>query len=254
VFGSQRRKLLRALHEVPYWHHSIDLGHGVVTAGRKDAAYHALELEAMRLPSLAGKTVLDVGTWDGYYAFLAEARGARRVVALDSFVWDYDLSAWGSAEWRVAHPGRAPGRRGFDLARAALRSKVEPVHLDVDRVDPETVGTFDVVLLLGVIYHMRHPLAALERMRSVTEGVMVVESTVCHYPGLDETPMWRFYEGRELNDDPSNWWEPNVAGLTALLRAAGFARVEQTGTMGFDRQAPPDREHHYRVLLHAHVA
>src|SRR6266516_4593012 len=76
---------------VGYWWHSIDLGLGVVTNGFKTREGLKNELELLRLPDLKDKTVLDIGAWDGFYSFEAERRGARRVVALDHYVWSMDL-------------------------------------------------------------------------------------------------------------------------------------------------------------------
>jgi tRNA (mo5U34)-methyltransferase len=189
------------------WHHSIDLGNGIVTPGKDNSCK---KLRRLRLPdSLVGKTVLDIGTWDGFYAFEAERRGASRVLALDSFVWQ---------------PGFRTGRQGFDLAHRILDSKVESMVLDPLDLSPGTIGTFDVVLFLGVLYHMRHPLLALERMASVTKGMVIVETAVdmlwCRRPAM------AFYPGDELARDPSNWCGPNPAAVVGMLKTAGFSRVE----------------------------
>ncbi len=79
------------LDSVPVWWHSIDLGQGVVTNGHATPEILAGELDALRLPNLRGRTVLDINTWDGFYAFEAECRGAVSVTALDLFVWSIDL-------------------------------------------------------------------------------------------------------------------------------------------------------------------
>lgn len=123
-----------ALTAIPWWH-SIDLGGGVVTPGRKgDATYMA----RLRVPDLHGKSVLDIGTWDGFYAFEAERRGAARVVALDCFVWQLNLAEIWAAYDRGERlpllrfdPGSDAllGRAGFDFAHRALRSSVEPLVL-----------------------------------------------------------------------------------------------------------------------------
>src|SRR5262245_27228110 len=90
------------------WHHSIDLGHGIVTPGGDDSAK---KLARLGLPSsLHGKSVLDVGAWDGFFSFEAERRGARPVLATDSFVW---------------RRGCPTGKRGFELARRVLGSQVD---------------------------------------------------------------------------------------------------------------------------------
>jgi len=198
---------LRAAVAQVSWFHTIDLGHGVVTPGRDDTP---AKLERVCLPAdLGGKTVLDVGAWDGFFSFAAERRGAARVVAADSF------------SWGVGGPGsKAP----FELARRALGSRVEDREIDVLDLSPESVGVFDVVLFLGVLYHMRHPLLALERVASVTRELLVLET----YVEMVETrrPILTFYPGRELCGDASNWWVPNPAAVEAMLRDVGFDRVE----------------------------
>ena len=78
---SKRHQLLEESERYPYWFHSIDLGEGVVTCGVKTPEHLASELNALRLPDLNGRTVLDIGTWDGFYAFEAERRGAAKAKA-----------------------------------------------------------------------------------------------------------------------------------------------------------------------------
>jgi tRNA (mo5U34)-methyltransferase len=188
------------------WYHTIDLGQGVVTPGVDNTPER---LARLALPaSLAGKSVLDIGAWDGFFSFEAERRGATRVVASDSYSWKG--GGWGT-------------KAGFLLAREALRSKVEDVEIDVMDLSPERVGTFDVVFFLGVLYHLRHPLLALERVASVTRELLILE-TVVDLVGLGR-PAAAFYPGTELNADPTNWWAPNIEGAEAMLRAVGFSAV-----------------------------
>ena len=94
------------------WWHSIDLGQGVVTPGKKSARFLAKELHSLQLPDLTGKSVLDIGAFSGFYSFEAERRGAARVVALDHYVWSIDmprfrqiLRAVHGAQYRTAHGG-----------------------------------------------------------------------------------------------------------------------------------------------------
>src|SRR5262249_28828723 len=163
---------------------------GVVTKGQKTAAVLADELEALRLPDLRGKTVLDIGTLDGFYAFEAERLGAKRVVAIDHYMWEYEArwtsayrdecrlkgidpeppyrTNWVSWEWR---PDELPGKRRFDIAHRALDSKVEALAEDFMKLNPGELGTFDVVLFLGVLYHMTNPFEAMRRVASWTEEV-----------------------------------------------------------------------------------
>lgn len=189
------------------WFHTIELAPGLVTQGRDDtrARVDVLELPA----SLEGRSVLDVGAWDGFFSFEAERRGAARVLATDSF-------AWNGANWST--------KAGFELAREALGSKVEDREVDILELDPADVGTFDVVLCLGVLYHMRHPLLALERVAAVTKDLLILETHV------DMTwtrrPAAAFYPSHELGLDPTNWWGPNPEAVAGMLRSVGFARVE----------------------------
>lgn len=189
------------------WFHSIELRPGLTTPGSDDTA---ARLDLLRIPpDLAGRTVLDVGAWDGFFSFEAERRGAARVVAADHFAWHGD-------NWS--------DKSGFELARRALGSRVEDVNIDVMDLSPERVGSFDLVLFLGVLYHLRHPLLALERVAGVTAGSLILETHV------DLTwvrrPAMAFYPGQELGWDPTNWWGPNPAAVAAMLRAVGFKRVE----------------------------
>jgi tRNA (mo5U34)-methyltransferase len=189
------------------WFHRINLGHGVLTPGIDDTP---AKLARLRLPeSFTGRSVLDIGAWDGFFSFEAEKRGASRVMAVDSFSWGG--GGWGS-------------KAGFELARRALNSKVEDREMDVLDLSPERVGTFDVVFFLGVLYHMEHPLLALEKVASVTKSLLVLETRVDLL--LWRTPAMAFYVEDELNGDPTNWWAPNLAGLRDMLRAVGFKRVQ----------------------------
>jgi len=192
------------------WFHTIDLGHGIVTNGADDSAGR---LTRVQLPEdLSGKSVLDIGAWDGFYSFEAERRHASRVVASDYF-------AWHGVGW-----GTGRGKAGFELAREALGSRVEDLDIDVMDLAPERTGTFDVVLFLGVLYHLPNPLLALERVASVTRERLILE-TVVDMVGFSR-PAAAFYPGRELNDDPTNWWGPNQAAVQGMLRSVGFDRVE----------------------------
>ncbi|HEY1306001.1 MAG TPA: DUF1698 domain-containing protein, partial [Vicinamibacterales bacterium] len=114
---------------------------------------------------------------------------------------------------------------------------------DVMDLSPERIGTFDVVFFLGVLYHLRHPLLALERVASVTRDLLVVE-TVIDMIGFPR-PVMAFYPERELNDDPTNWFGLNVPAVHAMLRTVGFSRV---------RTVSPQRSSIYRgarALYHA---
>jgi tRNA (mo5U34)-methyltransferase len=184
------------------WWHQIELPDGSVTPGLDRSAE---KLQSLHLPDLTGKTVLDVGAFDGYFSFAAERLGASRVVAVDTYSW--------------RRPG---GKDGFEYARRALGSSVEDVELEVLDISPETVGQFDVVLFLGVLYHMRHPLLALERMASVTNEMLVMETLVDMT--FLRSPTVAFYPWKMFRDE-TNWWGPNRAAVVGMLHSVGFKHV-----------------------------
>lgn len=239
----QGRELYRKVEALPFWWHSIDLGLGVVTPGGKSPESLEKELASLRLPELRGRSVLDIGAWDGYYSFAAERLGAARVVALDHFVWALDWEAKNrfKAEckrqdippqpfdripelWRF---DTLPGKRGFDLAREALDSRVEPVVCDFMSSDAAALEQFDLVLFLGVLYHMESPLASLERVRQLTRDLAVIETEAVAIGGFENRPFCEFFPPKaKLADDPTNFWAPNATALVGLCEAAGFSRVE----------------------------
>jgi tRNA (mo5U34)-methyltransferase len=192
------------------WFHRIDLGHGIVTPGCDDSPR---KLPFFHLPDrLDGWDVLDIGAYDGFFSFECEARGARRVVAADKYCWLTPAGTMGDGE-------------GFRIAHAALNSRVERKEIWVEELSPDAVGTFDLVLFLGVLYHAPDMFRYLRSVRSVCRKLAVIE-TYCDaldYP----RPAAVFYPGAVLNNDPSNWWGPNPACVIEMTKEAGFARCEQ---------------------------
>jgi tRNA (mo5U34)-methyltransferase len=241
--GTGAEEVRRRVGEVT-WHHSIDLGQGVVTPG----ASNVEPLSDDELPNFAGRSVLDIGAWDGMYSFRAEKAGASRVVALDHYAWGVSLPLR-QAYWdRCAAAGvlpdherditefwdpSLPGRKGFDLAKEVLDSSVEPVVGDLMTMDLDALGTFDVVLYLGVLYHMPEPLTALRRARAVTREVAVIETVAVRVLAQRDASLLAFYPGNELGGvDFGNWFAPTESGLVDMCKAAGFSRVET-------RRGPP---------------
>jgi tRNA (mo5U34)-methyltransferase len=124
--------------------------------------------------------------------------------------------AWGPRGWGT--------QTGFNLARRALGSRVEDIDVDLLDLMPARVGTFDVVLFLGVFYHLPDPWPILDRVASVTGERLILET---HADFLDvRRPALAHYPGAEVDGDPSNWWGPNPALLRAALSERGFARVD----------------------------
>lgn len=193
------------------WFHSFDFGDGAVAQGHKDRRTLELEAAAAIPADIAGKRCLDIGAWDGFFSFQAELRGARSILATDHFSWSGE--GWGTAD-------------GFRLARELLASRV--ADLDVDAIDiaESTVGRHDVVLFLGVLYHLRNPFEGLRAAASVCDGTLVVETTL-HLHEV-ETPAMQFFPGSELGGDPTNWWSPNPRCVADMLSALGFRHVDFT--------------------------
>jgi tRNA (mo5U34)-methyltransferase len=191
-----------------YWHHSIRLFPDLVTKGAKTVATLEKERAAIiGLLAMQGRSVLDIGTWNGYFAFEAKRAGAARVIGADSFCWD--------------HPAYR-GRETFDLGRECLGLDIEAVH--IDPVDlPGDLKPADIVLFLGVFYHLIDPIAVLQQVAALARDVLVIET---HQDALDvPRPAMIFYPRETLNNDPSNWWGPNPECMTELLETVGFRHV-----------------------------
>lgn len=197
----------RLVGTVPFWWHTIDLGDGVVTPGAVPPRTHRIIASAIP-DNLTGKTVLDVGAWDGYYSFECERRGAK-VTAIDNNM-------------------HLRGHHGFQTAKRILQSGVEFREADLLDLPQKTKRQSDVSLLFGVLYHVKYPLRALEVLASMTNELLIVES---HYiRTLTNDPMMRFYPDGELNGDPTSWWGPNIPCIVDMLKVAGFKKVDLCST------------------------
>lgn len=209
----------------PFWYHRIELPQGVVTPG-----WAPVSAESYRIPEdLTGKRVLDVGAWDGYWSVEAMKRGASEVLAIDDFS---DFLGQPESVQRRAWDT-------FDLVREAWG--FDPLHMrreemSVYSLTPEVVGEFDVIFCFGVLYHLRHPLLALDVLRTVSRGEIYLESAICDdfspyrgglgcgYPGAQV--VMEFYPQDQLGNNPTNWWAPNLASLGMLVMSAGWLDVE----------------------------
>ena len=196
------------------WFHSIDLGDGLVTQGVKSLETLKSEQQTIFDPILlSGASVLDVGAWNGAHSFEAARRGAK-VLATDHFVWVHE-------GWR--------GREGFDIANIALDLNVEARLLDVPDITVQNVGKHDVVLFLGVLYHLPAPLPLLQSVASVATDCMIVE-THADFMNLQE-PVLRFHPGDSLNGDASNYFSPNLSFVVQALREVGFTTLSTLGSL-----------------------
>jgi tRNA (mo5U34)-methyltransferase len=246
------------------WYHSIDFGDGVASVGAKPGEVIEREWRLFGLENLHGQRLLDIGGADGAYAFLAERAGASPVAVLDHYVWSVDPDAYGRLyndhvragktppaphESDLWDPERLPGRWRFDTARQLLGSKVQAFAADFMECDLEELGAWDVVLYLGVLYHMEDPLRAMRRVAALTRRQAIVETEAIVVPGHPE-PLWRFFPGGELNHDRTNWWVPNLAALLGVLGAAGFPRSEVLSGEPLDAGSEGQVQH-YRAVVRA---
>jgi tRNA (mo5U34)-methyltransferase len=212
---------LRSRIEGYRWHHSIDLGDGIVTPGGKSLAVcKAEESLIFDRIDIRGKTILDIGAWNGVFSFSAKRRGAARVLATDSYCW--------------SHPN-IRGRETFELARSTLGLDIDSQLIDVSDLTTESVGTFDVVLYLGVFYHRYDTIEALAKVAPLARHLLVLET---HLDLRDVPfPAMRFYPGKELANDPTNWWGPNEECVISLLMGHGFKEIEVTAHPEGDNRA-----------------
>ncbi len=207
------------------WFHNMDVG-GVRTAPDHflfDYPNVKFQRFAGALPAdLTGKSVLDIGCNGGFYSMEMKRRGAARVLGIDS-------------DERY-------------LAQARFAAEVAELDIEFVQLDVYDVGElgerFDLVIFMGVFYHLRHPLLALDLIREHVAGdlllfqsmlrgskeVMAVEGDydikrTAHFARAG-FPRMHFIEKRYSND-PTNWWIPNRAGVEAMLRSAGFAILDR---------------------------
>lgn len=192
-------------------YHSFLLPDGRTLEGLLPRERLERRLDAFGIPGdLTGLRVLDIGPWDGYCTFALEQRGAA-VTAIDYV----DLDT-------------------FRILHRAYGSRAEYLHLDVYQLDPRVHGRFDIVLCFGVLYHLKHPLLALERICAVTGGVCHIDSFALdpaeHFAGARPAhPYAEFYPRDELAGQLDNWTGPTVGQVEAWARTAGFAWTELRG-------------------------
>jgi tRNA (mo5U34)-methyltransferase len=199
--------------EKGFWH-SFELPGGELIQGVNSLESLRKRLAQFPIPAdLKGKRVLDIGCWDGWFSFEMERRGAE-VMAID---------CWDNPRFRQMH--------------AAYRSRVDFRLLDMYELTPQTVGRFDIVLFMGVLYHLKHPLLALERVCALTTDLAVVESFILrkgqHPPEQLLRPILEFYETDEMGGQTDNWFGPSLPALLGMCRVAGFARVELRSVLDF---------------------
>jgi tRNA (mo5U34)-methyltransferase len=209
----------------PFWYHTIEVAEGVETPGWFDLRPI---VEQMPWPDVEGKRCLDVGTADGFLAFELERRGASEIVATD--LADHELWDWPQhlrdrgVEFITATAGPKKGL-GFQIARRLLESKVQSIQVSAYDLSPESVGEFDVIVCGSLLLHLRDPVRALEAIRSVCRGHLLLSNEISPMLSLrPRAPLARFSGAGDL----CQWWVPNPAGQRHMLQAAGF-KIERDG-------------------------
>jgi SAM-dependent methyltransferase len=211
--------------DVVSWYHTLELPGGVVTPG-----YFDLRSQVAKLPwpDVVGKRCLDVATYDGFYAFELERRGASEVIATDipshhDWDWPAPLRTRGG-QALAALAGEKGG--GFEVAREALGSRVQKRRINVYDLRPEEVGVFDVVVCGSLLLHLRDPVRALEAIRSVCDGWFMSVEAISLLLSL----AFRRRPAASLcgDDNECQWWTANRAGHRRMVEAAGFRVVEET--------------------------
>ncbi|MBV8362883.1 MAG: DUF1698 domain-containing protein [Deltaproteobacteria bacterium] len=194
-----------------YWFHRIELAPDLVTPGWSEPKKD--KLPYFGLPDdMRGMRVLDIGCAEGFFSFEAERRGARQVIAIDSF---------------------PDSVRRFNICRAALDSKATAYLTNVYDLSARSFGTFDLVMFFGVLYHLRNPLLALEKIFNVCSGTLLLQTATFEDAALGDTAAAQFHPfgirsgpPEKPQFDPTVFWIPNAACVRDMLLHAGFIEVE----------------------------
>jgi tRNA (mo5U34)-methyltransferase len=236
----RRDELLRRAGELG-WYHTLELAPGHETEGMFDLRPY---VDRYGLPEdLSGKRALDVGTWDGFWAFELERRGAE-VVGLD--LDDERALDWPPRRRPAKFPDEPRGS-GFRIAKELLGSRVERVVCSIYDATPEELGTFDVVFCGSTIMHLRDQLLALERIAGLCSGLFVSAE---EYDRL--TSLLPFSVARYRADRPKDviFWLPSARTWRRMIWTAGFDRVETRGRFSLEARAGWSVRH---VVHHARV-
>ena len=204
------------------WYHTLELAPGVITPGWFDLRQIAGQLPMPA--SLAGRRCLDIGTFDGFWAFEMEKRGAAEVTAVDIIdpaEWDWPVGSDETVKTEIAK--RKSAGEGFEVAKAALGSKVTRHLISVYDLDPATLGQFDFVYLGSLLLHLRDPVRALQQVRGICSGSLLVLDAI-------DLELSLLHPGRPLAELDGLgrpwWWKPTMAGLERMITAGGIEVTE----------------------------
>ncbi|MBF0329848.1 MAG: DUF1698 domain-containing protein [Nitrospirae bacterium] len=209
----------------PYWYHKIELRKGIITPG-----WAPIDKRIYNIPAdMTGMRVLDIGAWDGFWTFEALKRGARQVVAIDDFS-DYigELRPEDRQKWAT-----------FDFCKKVLGfddEQCQRKEMSVYEVCEESTGVFDIIFFFGTLYHLRHPLLALDNLAKICTDAIYIETAILDdyspyrggighgYP--DGQLVMEFYPQDQLGHNYSNWWVPTLHCLGQMILASGFEKAD----------------------------
>jgi tRNA (mo5U34)-methyltransferase len=224
--GDEARRVRQRVAELAPWFHNYEIAKGIWT--NAEGASPGPDYPARRwahikpwFEDLSGKNCLDVGCSSGFFSLKAMELGAASVLGVDS-----------------GEQVRATEQARFAAETLGLQADFKTVSV---YELPQLGRTFDVVLFMGVLYHLRHPLLALEALRRVCTGTLILQTIttpssgrLAELPGVSRNvqlnepsmidprfPSAQFIEGG-LAGDESCWFVPNVEGVAAMLRSCGF--------------------------------
>ena len=217
-------KIIESVPEQPNnvftWYHSFRFGN-VYAPGTITSLQYQMWVSSLIPENLKNKTVLDIGTADGFYSFLCESRGAKKVVAVD---------------W-TEFPG-------FSAAHKILDSKVEFRKLIIDESNlgfadlKQKISTineikekFDIILLFGVLYHLPNPVMIFKTLANITHEMLLMSG---HIIDSKEPAMYYYPEGSLTPGDTTNWWVPTPSCLIDIGKRLGFNKSKMIDTFDFD--------------------
>lgn len=194
------------------WFHSFEFEDGSSIDGivSIDVQKHNISTMLELGLDFKNKKVLDIGCFDGYYSFMASKMGASSVVGIDIGPWKQQL-------WKTH----------FDYVMQ--KDNIHNTYsFQMDFFNWTDSTTKDIVLFMGVLYHLKNPILALEKLRKITAGKLVLESHIdcndLNYPAM------KYYPGKELNNDPTNWWGPNAECIQEMMTTCGFKNIKYKKT------------------------
>jgi len=241
-------EILALTRSIEVWYHRIELRPGIITPGFNDSPEN---LRLLGLPAdCTGMRALDIGARDGYFSFELEKRGAE-VTAVD-----YMPST----------------TTGFSIAAHLLGSKARYLQENIYNLSRKTLGEFDIVLFLGLLYHLPDPLGALRIVRTLCRGLMFLETLVIDglvflpdgrkaalqelHPALSELPLMQFFPGSSRNNDKTNFWGPNLKCVQDMLIESEFRILDSQ--LNVDRaivrcatESDPEKLYQWRIATGA---